>query len=47
MMASKVQMNSGIADIVAITVGAMDSPSVILSHIQATSTPIVVITIPV
>lgn len=44
MLASKAQMNSGIADIVTITAGAMDSPSVILSHIQATSTPIVAIT---
>lgn len=44
MLASKIQMISGIADIVAITAGAMDLPSVILSHIQAASAPIVLIT---
>ena len=44
MLASKTQMNDGIADIVTITAGAMDSPSVILSHIQAASVPIAAIT---
>lgn len=47
MIASKSQIISGIADIVAIAAGAMDPPSVILSNIQAASTPIVAITIPV
>lgn len=46
-MESKVQMTSGITDIVVITAGAMDSPSVILSNIQAASTPIAAITLPV
>lgn len=47
MPASKTQMTSGIMDIVAITAGAMDPPSVILSNIRAASIPIVAITIPV
>lgn len=47
MLASKAQMTSGIVDIVAITAGAMDPPSVILSNIQAAIIPIVAITMPV
>ena len=47
MLASKVQMISGITDIVAIIVGAMNSPSVISSNIQAASTPIAAIIVPV